>query len=404
MTTTAATYLSQITSIASKISSIEQYLATAQDTAHFYSYSEEAAKLVQSLTILENEEFLATATATATSQIASASNAIVIASEAYSSIVEANNLYGMQPSYGGNLTMTVAMGLFTFLHGVFGIWFRAWGFGISYSIGCLLEFLGYIGRTLSAHDVDNVNDFLIQIVCLTIAPCFIMAGIYFLLAQVISIHGPQYSVLKPSHYSYIFITFDVISLVVQAVGGAMTAEALVLYESGKTGTHIMVAGLSFQVFSTTTFLILYFDFIRRIKLFQFSKYQELEDSNKFDPRFSQIRSSKLFKFYPYIILLGTLFVYVRCIYRVIELSEGWSGYLITHEIYFMILDALMMGLTALLFVVFHPGFIWGRLKIKSPKRTKNWFSRIGSKNKNNGEKSDDELVEEEEVETGFYEK
>jgi hypothetical protein len=35
------------------------------------------------------------------------------------------------------------------------------------------------------------------------------------------------------------------------------------------------------------------------------------------------------------ISIGTILILIRCVYRVIELAQGWSGYLITHEPYFM---------------------------------------------------------------------
>lgn len=35
------------------------------------------------------------------------------------------------------------------------------------------------------------------------------------------------------------------------------------------------------------------------------------------------------------ISIGTILILIRCVYRVIELPQGWSGYLITHEPYFM---------------------------------------------------------------------
>ena len=37
-----------------------------------------------------------------------------------------------------------------------------------------------------------------------------------------------------------------------------------------------------------------------------------------------------------------LCVVVRSVYRTVELSEGWVGYLITHESYFIGLDGVMM--------------------------------------------------------------
>lgn len=85
-----------------------------------------------------------------------------------------------------------------------------------------------------------------------------------------------------------------------------------------------------------------------------------EPSAPLDPR--RLRKAQL-------LLLGvawaTLMIYIRCIYRSIELSEGWSGRIITTERYFIWLDGLMMVLCMLGLAVSHPGFLlprrsWGR--------------------------------------------
>ncbi len=62
-----------------------------------------------------------------------------------------------------------------------------------------------------------------------------------------------------------------------------------------------------------------------------------------------------------LLLLGVAFasimIYVRGIYRSIELAQGWSGYLITHEPYFNFLDGLPMILCLLGLAIAHPGFL-----------------------------------------------
>ncbi|KAH3688419.1 hypothetical protein WICPIJ_000558 [Wickerhamomyces pijperi] len=372
MTSTITNLLPQITSLENKISTINDILATATASVDVISYSQMEEKLAYSLSILVNQEFIATATATATSELAAATSNISAAESALSSIIEANNLYGMHPSYGGNMAVAIVMGLFLAIHSGLGIWYRTWWFGISYFCGCGLELAGYIGRILSAHDVDNVDYFLDQIVTLTIAPCFIMAGIYFLLGQLIIVYGPQYALLKPMHYSYIFISCDVISLAIQAAGGAIAAVNVVDYESPDSGTHIMVAGLAFQVFSMSVFIFFFAHFLYKIQYFHPDKYEQFENGEAFDPEHKSFRQARFFKHFIFVICLGVIFVFVRCIYRVVELAEGWSGYLITHEAYFMILDALMMALTCLCFSVFHPGFFFGKngvQLVKSKKRT-----------------------------------
>lgn len=49
-------------------------------------------------------------------------------------------------------------------------------------------------------------------------------------------------------------------------------------------------------------------------------------------------------------------IYIRSIYRTIELLQGWTGYLITHEIYFIVLDGTMMVLAVGIFNLIHPAW------------------------------------------------
>lgn len=119
---------------------------------------------------------------------------------------------------------------------------------------------GYIGRTLSNGDYTVLDWFLLQIICLTIAPAFIMGGIYYILAKFIMIYGTKFAIMKPMWYSYIFIVCDVISLVIQAAGGGLAATSLTANESTESGTHVMVAGLAFQVFSMSIYIFLYLHF------------------------------------------------------------------------------------------------------------------------------------------------
>lgn len=205
--------------------------------------------------------------------------------------------------------------------------------------------------------MGNLNDFLDQIICLTIAPAFFTGGVYYLLAKLVVIYGEKYSLLKPMQYSIIFITCDVISLVVQAIGGAMAATALKKSQSTVAGTHIMVAGIAFQVLSMAIFLFFFGWFMYRV--WQTRKV----NPDEFNPKYKQLRERAIFKLFPIAITICVLFIFVRCVYRVVELSEGWTGFLMTHETYFLVLDGLMVLLGALSLTIVHPGFAFGKQRI-----------------------------------------
>ena len=51
---------------------------------------------------------------------------------------------------------------------------------------------------------------------------------------------------------------------------------------------------------------------------------------------------------------STFCIIVRNLYRAIELSQGRNGYLITHEIYFAVLDGALMARAVGVFNVFFP--------------------------------------------------
>jgi hypothetical protein len=153
----------------------------------------------------------------------------------------------------------------------------------------------------------------------------------------IRVAGRHTSPIGPRTYLLIFSTCDVISLVIQAVGGAMASIATSADPPKDTtpGTHIMVAGIVFQMASITVFAVLFVLFVVR------SRSSNLPRKSYF------LVGATAF---------STVMIYVRSIYRTIELSQGWTGYLITREPYFIVLDGVMIVLATGVFNVIHPGW------------------------------------------------
>jgi hypothetical protein len=60
--------------------------------------------------------------------------------------------------------------------------------------------------------------------------------------------------------------------------------------------------------------------------------------------------------------LATALLFIRTVFRSVELSEGFSGHLANNEIEFMILDGVMVILASITLTVFHPGRIFGQEK------------------------------------------
>jgi hypothetical protein len=60
------------------------------------------------------------------------------------------------------------------------------------------------------------------------------------------------------------------------------------------------------------------------------------------------------------VAFASLMIYIRGIYRSIELAQGWSGYVIRHEVFFIWLDGFVMVLCLASFAVGWVGFLLPR--------------------------------------------
>jgi hypothetical protein len=268
------------------------------------------------------------------------------------------NLYGMIPNHDANMAGIILFAIAWGFQSGLGLYFKQWWFLISWFLGIGLECAGYVGRFRSSTNPDGLTNFLLQIITLTLGPAFLMGGVYYQLAKMAVVYGTQYSPLKPMHYSALFITCDFIAIVIQAIGGAMAATAVEKNKNTSTGTHIMLAGIIFQVVSMTVFMVLLGWFLLNVA-------KAHRRGQPFDPRFSAIRRRRFFKLFPYAIFWCSICIFIRCIYRACELSEGWTGFLIVHEVYFLVLDGLFVFMGVLGMTIVHPGFALGKENIKA---------------------------------------
>lgn len=142
-------------------------------------------------------------------------------------------------------------------------------------------------------------------------------------------------------YLYIFCTVDVISLVIQAVGGGMASVAFQQEPVGNTdlGTRIMVAGVLFQLAA-----IIVFSF-----LFTWVVLKGLKSRGEI------LRETKV-RMVLGATVISVMVLVTRAIYRSVELLEGWSGHLMTTERYFFGLDGAMMIVAVVVFNIARPGW------------------------------------------------
>lgn len=173
--------------------------------------------------------------------------------------------YGYYPSFGGNVFFTVFFGVLGLFQIGLGFYFRTWTFMVALCIGTIMEMAGYIGRVLMSDNPWNQGAFKLQIVCLVLAPTFVAAGVYLTLKHIVLYLGPEHSRLKPRLFTWIFISCDIGSLILQAAGGGVAAAAgntnqFLL----KVGDDIIITGIAFQVATMAVCGMLGLDFFIKV--------------------------------------------------------------------------------------------------------------------------------------------
>lgn len=251
-----------------------------------------------------------------------------------------------RPSLAANISILVLYALSGFLHIIQGTITKKPYFMYAMVLGVISEVIGYGGRIMSYQNPFSLNGFLINICCITLAPVFFIAAIYFTLGDIVWTVSPAASRRKPSTYAKIFIPCDIVSLVVQGVGGGLASTEGQNGSNVNTPTHVLVAGLAFQTFTTAIFVGLTLEYFFRVwKL------------NRVHPEQVRMMTQSKIPFVVFVVFLSLAIVtiFIRTVYRVAELSGGWSGKLYTTQRLFITLEGVMVLIAVYSLHLGHPG-------------------------------------------------
>ncbi|KAH8882534.1 RTA1 like protein family [Thozetella sp. PMI_491] len=232
---------------------------------------------------------------------------------------------------------------------------RHLGFTTSFLLGTIAEIIGYTGRILSWMNQWDEHGFMMQICCLTIGPAFMNAGIYFCLRGVVYSLGPSNSRLEPRLYPLIFIPCDIVSIVLQAVGGAMAAIAAHKHADITPGDNVMISGLSFQSFTLLLVLILSIDFSVRAYRHPSSLVQDQEAV--------RARTSWQARGFLCALSLSAISIFIRSVFRVAELSRGWTGQIMREQNLFVGFEGVLVVIAVWVLNIFHPSFCPGFMPV-----------------------------------------
>jgi hypothetical protein len=196
-----------------------------------------------------------------------------------------------------------------------------------------------------------------QISSTIIAPTFLTAANFIMLGRVVSALGPQYSRLTPKTYTTVFLTADLVALVVQAVGGGMASSA----DDPTTGGNIMLGGIAIQMAAITIYTIIAIEFFTRYLLNRpvrevvYPSDKTIE-SDTILKQYRGVFTTQL-KLMTLALGISTLFIFMRSVYRTIELNDGWNGRIITTQVYFNVLEGMPITVAMYTMNILHPGLL-----------------------------------------------
>ncbi|KAL2069855.1 hypothetical protein VTL71DRAFT_14534 [Oculimacula yallundae] len=260
------------------------------------------------------------------------------------------SVYGYLPNRPVTIVLVVLFGISMIAHIFQGVKSRSWTFVVALGIGCFGEavdvkvFAGLV-FAMKTWALTVFPSLGIQLVCLTVSPAFIAGGIYLTLKHVIIIYGSKFSRIAPRLYTWIFVSCDILSILIQTSGAVIASRG-----TGKvsTGNNVMMLGLVLQVVTLLIFGAMTIDVYLRIRKF----------SGQHNAANHELIHSKRFKWLLISILVSYIAILLRCIYRIAEMAGGWANPIMQDEVSFVVLDGFLCWVAVVVLNVFHPGFLF----------------------------------------------
>ncbi|KAJ7674083.1 RTA1-domain-containing protein [Mycena polygramma] len=263
------------------------------------------------------------------------------------------NEYGYNPSEAIGILFVVLFGLSTLMHAAQATYYRMWWLLPTACLCGVGELLGWSGRLWSSFNPALDDPYMMQITATIISPTPLIAVNFILLSRLVQRLGVCYSWVSARWYTIIFLSCDIVALVIQGAGGGIAASAddrAVLTLTICQGANIMLAGIAFQFAAIVMYIICAGEFLRRYTRDLPVRGQRPLGSGK-----AALAPGNRLMIYA--LAFSTLVLFIRSIYRLIELSGGWNGRVIQTQVYFNVLDGGMVVLAIYTMNIAHPGLL-----------------------------------------------
>lgn len=239
---------------------------------------------------------------------------------------------GIASSKGASVFFGVVFTALSVIHLGLMVWKRSW-LMLWLIVGGILEISSYFSS-----NAGNGT----QTVQVIIAPIFLAASVYISLGSLLK-RLEVTSVINNKLQSFLFIMGDIVSFGLQVSGVVLQ----MILDNKALGKGLAIGGFILQIVS-------FIGFVTLIVIAQ----RQIED----DPKHNTMQGFHSWRSYIkalYTVL--TLFL-IRNIFRLVEYSQGWGGFIFTHAVFAYIFDASTIALIYLILVIQHPGFTFQKIK------------------------------------------
>ncbi|ANB15147.1 Rta1p [Sugiyamaella lignohabitans] len=269
------------------------------------------------------------------------------------------NIFGFNPSVAACVVFIVVFTILSAAHIYLVAKKRVLYFSV-FCIGGVFEVLGYITRIISGHRPSEVGPYAAQTLFILLPPCFFAASIYMTLGRLIRyLHVEDLSPMKLKIITPIFVFGDVLSLLLQGAGGGIQASGGA--HNHTLGSDVVIGGLIVQLIFFGAFIIVSTIVHRRIRKIN---------------RDLPVDRGTLDKFF-LVTYAACILILIRNVYRIIEYAQGFQGFLMVHEVFMYIFDAVLMTGVMVVFIIMHPGNVMVRNVMEKPVSTETFAQEEG---------------------------
>lgn len=214
---------------------------------------------------------------------------------------------------------------------------------IPFLLGCMVEGLGYAIRYLSVTHTDLLLPYIVLTFLILNAPALYTTTIYMTFEEVVRIlNASAYAAVPLDFMTILFAGGESVAVLLEFVGSCLIILRKSSFGAQYWGLVLTKCSPIWHLGCISSFVVVLTTFLFKCwKLpTEVVKVQSVHSSLWNDRKLVLIR-----------LLVATLLIMVRSIYRSVEFIEGFNGYVMQHEAFFFTLDAGMLLLASIILLL-----------------------------------------------------